>query len=260
MASARERGNAAFQAGDFESALAAYSEGIDNSGGPSIAEVPLLLNRAQCCLKLGRSAEAEADCSAVLLREGGNVKALYRRALAHEAQGRLADALRDTTRLLHVDRTNAAGVQLLQRLRRGPNGGGGTGGAAAAPAASRATLDVDECMELLRDTGAAPEALDAALMSLTATGSGGALSHHSFVQRFLLEQGPLLLVEKAAGAGGNRLTSACNALLLLFSAYTMRARAGHRPHGPPHLKQSRRLEVAWSPEKVALRTALASRA
>ena len=39
-------------------------------------------NRAMCLLRLGRHAEAEAECSAVVAREPRNVKALLRRGTA----------------------------------------------------------------------------------------------------------------------------------------------------------------------------------
>ena len=41
-----------------------------------------LNNRALCHIKLRQHAEAEADCSAVLARDAGNVKAFMRRATA----------------------------------------------------------------------------------------------------------------------------------------------------------------------------------
>ena len=78
---------------------------------------PLLLNRAQCALRSGSPAAAEADCSRVLDTDGGNAKALYRRACAREALGALPGALADAARLLSVESRSAPAAELLRRLR-----------------------------------------------------------------------------------------------------------------------------------------------
>ena len=76
--SAKDEGNAAFRRGDWAAAVEHYSRALELDPGLGTA----LNNRALCHIKLRQHAEAEADCSAVLARDAGNVKAFMRRATA----------------------------------------------------------------------------------------------------------------------------------------------------------------------------------
>jgi hypothetical protein len=97
-------GRAAFVAGDFAKAHEAFSRMLSftdartdllaNEDEVQRGRHSSYLNRAQCALKLGRWAEAEADSRAVLTKEPGNVKALYRGAMACINQNDF-DAARD---------------------------------------------------------------------------------------------------------------------------------------------------------------------
>ena len=93
----RERGNAYYREGHVEQAAAMYADGIATlrqaapsvSGTPvaiRVAFTPLLLNRAQCLLKLGRESEAAADCEEALAFDPANLKALFRAATASEVR------------------------------------------------------------------------------------------------------------------------------------------------------------------------------
>ena len=100
LAAAREAGNAAFGAGDYATAHARYTAGLD--ADPSLRSpfaATLRTNRAAAAAALGRHADAAADCTAALELEPDNVKAMMRRAAAHTALGAHADAVRDYERV-----------------------------------------------------------------------------------------------------------------------------------------------------------------
>ncbi|KAK9844088.1 hypothetical protein WJX81_004268 [Elliptochloris bilobata] len=88
-------GNAAFQAGRYAEAAAAYSAGLAASGGDAGLEAALYCNRAACGAALGRPAEAVADACAALALEPGYLRALQRRADALGALGEHAAAAQD---------------------------------------------------------------------------------------------------------------------------------------------------------------------
>ena len=89
---------------------ARYACGADYalSVGSGAAELigPLLLNEAQCRLKLGEAAAAAALCSRALQREPGSAKALYRRALARMGLRDFGDALRDLSAAARLEPSN----------------------------------------------------------------------------------------------------------------------------------------------------------
>ena len=107
----REHGNAAFKAGDFRQAEAHYSASL------RVAHTAAAFaNRAMARLKLGMTAEAEADCTAALALEPTYVKALQRRAASHAARGQLLQAAADldtaarlepNSKALHAERAAA---------------------------------------------------------------------------------------------------------------------------------------------------------
>jgi protein unc-45 len=120
----KAQGNAHFKQGDHAAAYESYSAALaalPASGGPEGAahRRALLSNRAACLLALDRPADAVADCDAVLEGDGGHLKALYRRGQAHEQLGddHLDDAMKDYTRLLHMDRTNKPAAKAAARVR-----------------------------------------------------------------------------------------------------------------------------------------------
>lgn len=83
------QGNAAFNAGNYDLALANYSTAIQLD--PSVSTYAL--NRAAVHLKLSNWKDAERDSSTALELDGGaNRKALYRRGLARKGLGKLSAA------------------------------------------------------------------------------------------------------------------------------------------------------------------------
>ncbi|TFK89150.1 TPR-like protein, partial [Polyporus arcularius HHB13444] len=82
------KGNAAFKAGDFPTAIGHYTAAF--IADPSNATYPL--NRAAAYLKLGKNEDAERDCNAVLLIDSKNVKGYFRRGQARVALQKLKEA------------------------------------------------------------------------------------------------------------------------------------------------------------------------
>ncbi len=62
------------------------------------------------------AAEAEADCDMALVAQPGNLKALYRRAVARKLQHRPLEALGDVEKVMWRDQHNAAALELRREL------------------------------------------------------------------------------------------------------------------------------------------------
>ncbi|KAF9265179.1 hypothetical protein L218DRAFT_160232 [Marasmius fiardii PR-910] len=84
----KDKGNAAFKAGDYATAVGHYSAAILNDR----KDFTLPLNRAAAYLKLGKNEDASRDCSTVLSLNPSNVKALFRRGQARVGLQMLTDA------------------------------------------------------------------------------------------------------------------------------------------------------------------------
>ncbi|KIJ60272.1 hypothetical protein HYDPIDRAFT_99130, partial [Hydnomerulius pinastri MD-312] len=82
------KGNAAFKAADYPSAIGHYTAAIFADG----SDPTFFLNRAAAYLKLGKNEDAERDCTKVLALSAKNVKALFRRGQARRALEKLDDA------------------------------------------------------------------------------------------------------------------------------------------------------------------------
>ncbi|KAJ7733560.1 hypothetical protein DFH07DRAFT_967957 [Mycena maculata] len=120
---AKEKGNAAFKVGDYPTAIGHYSVAIHHDR----TDATFPLNRAAAYLKLGKNEDAERDCTAVLTLSKNNVKALFRRAQARAALGKLAEAHDDLTAAAALDPANqpvkeelARVVQLVQATKPKP--------------------------------------------------------------------------------------------------------------------------------------------
>ncbi|KAJ7201254.1 hypothetical protein GGX14DRAFT_655950 [Mycena pura] len=98
----KEKGNAAFKAGDYPTAIGHYSAAIHTDRN----DATLPLNRAAAYLKLGKNEDAERDCTTVLTLSKGNVKALFRRAQARIGMGKLSDAQQDLTEAAKLEPAN----------------------------------------------------------------------------------------------------------------------------------------------------------
>ncbi|KAJ6623108.1 hypothetical protein B0H10DRAFT_2213795 [Mycena sp. CBHHK59/15] len=112
---AKEKGNAAFKAGDFAQAVGHYTAALLADA----ADPTLPLNRAAAYLRLGKNADAERDCGAALALDpdaGLRVKALFRRAQARVGGGSLAEALADLNDAARLEPANDAVKQELGKV------------------------------------------------------------------------------------------------------------------------------------------------
>lgn len=114
VAELRERGNELFRNNRFAEAVQVYKEALNRQdqlvlrekpGEPEWVEldngkIPLLLNLAQCQLKLDQFYEAVQCCSEALKRDPSNEKGLFRRAKGHMGAWNLEEARQDLELLL----------------------------------------------------------------------------------------------------------------------------------------------------------------
>ena len=88
-------GNEKYNQNDFDKAFKIYTEGLKEPDINHKLKIKLLSNRSICSLKLRLFNETIIDCTAVLLLEPDNVKAILRRAMAYEYCGDFKNALCD---------------------------------------------------------------------------------------------------------------------------------------------------------------------
>ncbi|KAJ9124086.1 hypothetical protein QFC22_000881 [Naganishia vaughanmartiniae] len=110
------QGNSAYKKGKWVDAIGHYT----TASVLAPQDPAPLLNRAQAYLKIEKWQDAERDCSRVLGLAGqkGNVKALYRRALARKELKSYKDAKSDLEVLLKTEPTNAAAKEELVDIKR----------------------------------------------------------------------------------------------------------------------------------------------
>ncbi|KAF7337642.1 hypothetical protein MSAN_02237500 [Mycena sanguinolenta] len=108
----KEKGNAAFKAGDYPTAIGHYSAAIHADR----TDATLPLNRAAAYLKLGKNEDAERDCSTVLTLSKGNTKALFRRAQARVELGKLSEAHEDLKEAAKLEPANQSVKQELNKV------------------------------------------------------------------------------------------------------------------------------------------------
>ncbi|CAK7289557.1 Sperm-associated antigen 1 [Vulpes lagopus] len=109
----KEKGNEAFNSGDYEEAVMYYTR--------SISVLPTVVaynNRAQAELKLQNWNNAFWDCEKVLELEPGNIKALLRRATTYKHQNKLQEALEDLNKVLNVEPDNELAKKTLLEVER----------------------------------------------------------------------------------------------------------------------------------------------
>ncbi|XP_026987310.1 sperm-associated antigen 1 isoform X3 [Sagmatias obliquidens] len=109
----KEKGNEAFNAGDYEEAVMYYTRSI--SVLPTVAAYN---NRAQAELKLQNWNSAFQDCEKVLELEPGNLKALLRRATTYKHQNKLQEAIKDLNKVLTVEPDNELAKKTLLEVER----------------------------------------------------------------------------------------------------------------------------------------------
>ncbi|KAH9173573.1 hypothetical protein EDB89DRAFT_2113858 [Lactarius sanguifluus] len=112
-AASKEKGNAAFKAGDYPAAIGHYTAAtIADPSDPTY-----FLNRAAAYLKLSKCEDAERDCSTVLnLSNNKNVKAFFRRAQARVSLQKLGEAHNDLQWALKIEPNNDAVKAELVRV------------------------------------------------------------------------------------------------------------------------------------------------
>ncbi len=120
----RERGNKCFAIGDYAEAKNLYSQALTqlekelDAADHVLLQSNLLSNRAACCLKIGDSSTALADCNLSLQIDVGNVKSLLRRASAFEMKERYEFALDDYRAVLRAHPAHASALDGVNRASR----------------------------------------------------------------------------------------------------------------------------------------------
>ncbi|XP_070697707.1 mitochondrial import receptor subunit TOM34 [Pempheris klunzingeri] len=110
----KDEGNALVKKGEHQKAIEKYSQSLKHNP----TEVTTYTNRALCYLALKRYQDAVADCDEALKMDGGNVKALYRKAQAHKELKDVAACVDDLNKLLTVEPKNSAALKLLQEVQK----------------------------------------------------------------------------------------------------------------------------------------------
>ncbi|XP_012319242.2 protein unc-45 homolog A isoform X1 [Aotus nancymaae] len=111
----RKEGNELFKCGDYEGALAAYTQALGLDATPQDQAI-LHRNRAACHLKLEDYDKAETEASKAIEKDGGDVKALYRRSQALEKLGRLDQAVLDLKRCVSLEPKNKVFQEALRNI------------------------------------------------------------------------------------------------------------------------------------------------
>ncbi|XP_040350052.1 sperm-associated antigen 1 isoform X4 [Herpailurus yagouaroundi] len=109
----KEKGNEAFNSGDYEEAVMYYTRSIS-----VLPNVVAYNNRAQAELKLQNWNSAFQDCEKVLELEPGNLKALLRRATTYKHQNKLQEAIEDLNKVLNVEPDNELAKKTLLEVER----------------------------------------------------------------------------------------------------------------------------------------------
>ncbi|KPA84196.1 putative TPR-repeat protein [Leptomonas pyrrhocoris] len=133
---AKERGNAFFQAGRLQEAVAAYTVGIDLDPASSTTHV-LYANRAMCYIKMGQWSAAEKDATTCVQMNTGYAKAYYRRAIARKNLHKLKEARTDLEAVLALSPKDATAQQEMVEVTKAIQAERAAA-AASAPAANSA--------------------------------------------------------------------------------------------------------------------------
>ncbi|KAK0222015.1 hypothetical protein IW262DRAFT_1377548 [Armillaria fumosa] len=108
----KEKGNTAFKAGDYATAVGHYSSAIVNDR----KDYTLPLNRAAAYLKLGKYDDAERDCTTVLSLNTSNAKALFRRSQARVGAEKLKEAEDDLRAAAKLEPSNTSIAQEIIKI------------------------------------------------------------------------------------------------------------------------------------------------
>ncbi|KAL3629752.1 hypothetical protein CASFOL_026974 [Castilleja foliolosa] len=117
---AKLEGNSLFKAGQFEEALSKYEIAIQVApDDPSSNEIRSIChgNRAACFSKLGKHEETIKECTKALELNSSYMKALLRRAEAHENLEQYEESISDMTKILELDPSNDQARRSIIRLK-----------------------------------------------------------------------------------------------------------------------------------------------
>ncbi|KAF2355056.1 UNC-45/Cro1/She4 central domain [Trinorchestia longiramus] len=116
-AGCKEAGNKAYKNGDYDAALAHYTQGLSLCKDDKEKAV-LLKNRAAVHLKIDQFDDVIKDCDAALELAPKDPKALFRRGQAHDALANHEKAYSDMRAVIEVDPKNKEVLSSLERLHR----------------------------------------------------------------------------------------------------------------------------------------------
>ena len=115
----KERGNAAFKAGNWDKAIEKYTRGMQLD--PTNCVLPA--NRAMALLKKSQYGAAETDCTLALSIDPTYVKAFQRRASARTGVKKFGEAVTDYDEVLRLEPSNKAAkaerMKLVERIKEG---------------------------------------------------------------------------------------------------------------------------------------------
>ena len=117
----KQAGNKAYSDGKTNDAISSYSKALQDETLNANERAIILCNRAQCYLKLNENVKAIEDTTSSLTLTPGNVKALFRRAVAYEAIGEKKDALTDYLAVYRISPSVIDAVNGIKRLESALN-------------------------------------------------------------------------------------------------------------------------------------------
>lgn len=97
----------------YGDAVRCYTRAISLDGKKTV----YYTNRALALNKIGRYAEAEADCTLILNKDGKNAKAIYQRASARVGLGQWREAEADLKLVLRLNPANDSAKNLLATVK-----------------------------------------------------------------------------------------------------------------------------------------------
>ncbi|XP_055959152.1 protein unc-45 homolog B isoform X2 [Patella vulgata] len=112
----KEEGNKYFKAGDYDKALACYTQALDLSNIKDTEKNVIYKNRAAVHLKKGGFELAVEDATKALEFAPNDPKALFRRCQAYEGLDKVDEAFRDAALLMKIDPSNKAITPIFKRL------------------------------------------------------------------------------------------------------------------------------------------------
>mmetsp|Transcript_99683 Transcript_99683/g.282086 ORF Transcript_99683/g.282086 Transcript_99683/m.282086 type:complete len:952 (-) Transcript_99683:54-2909(-) len=110
-------GGEAYKAKDWKEALRCYSAALRGCKPDSAIAVACLNNRAACHAQLKDHESVILDTTAVIEKEPANLKALLRRMVSLDDQGRREEALKDASSVLTMDEKNVHALQIVKKKR-----------------------------------------------------------------------------------------------------------------------------------------------